>query len=257
MPPANLPTMLPPPGARIAIVGAAGGIGRALTAALLEAGARVEALDLPASLAGWEAPAGVACHPLDATDPEAVAAAFAAIATTDTHLDGLVLLAGFALAPTPLADTPPDSFDELLRGNLASTWLCARAALPLLRRGTNPAIVTMSSGLALKSTPGYGLYAAAKAGVLAVTRTLAAEAAPTVRVNAVAPGAVDTAFLSGGTGRPAHGHAFDRERYAATIPLGRLATTEDVTGPILFLLGPAAGYLTGQTLHISGGLFMP
>lgn len=90
-----------------------------------------------------------------------------------------------------------------------------------------------------------------------LARLLAAECAPHVRVNAVAPGAVETPFLTGGTGREQRATNFDREAYLRTVPLARMASPDDVVGPILFLLGPTASYLTGQTLHVNGGLLMP
>ena len=116
-----------------------------------------------------------------------------------------------------------------------------------------------ASGLAVRSTAGFGPYSAAKAGVLGLTRSLAIESAPRVRVNAIAPTAVDTAFLRGGTGRSDERapSQVDLETYVKAIPLGRVATPEDIVGPILFLLGPAARYMTGQTLHINGGLLTP
>jgi 3-oxoacyl-[acyl-carrier protein] reductase len=93
-----------------------------------------------------------------------------------------------------------------------------------------------------------------------MTKLLAAENAPKVRVNAIAPSAVDTAFLRGGTGRggddPSGDAHVDLAAYAATIPMRRIGVVEDVVGPVLFLLGPASGYVTGQTLHINGGLLM-
>ena len=87
---------------------------------------------------------------------------------------------------------------------------------------------------------------------------LALENAPGIRVNAVAPGAVDTAFLRGGTGR-SHQDAPARlnpQSYGQFVPLGRIAQPQDVVGPILFLLSPAAAYMTGQTLYVNGGTFM-
>lgn len=243
----------PAPGARIAVIGAAGGIGRALVEALAGGGARVAALDLPASLAGWEPPAGVRTHPVDATDPALLEAALSEAGRDG--LDGLVCLAGFTAPRAPLAETPPDIFEEVLRGNLTSTYLSVRAALPHMAGGG--AVVLVSSGLAQKPAPGYGPYAAAKAGVLALTRLLASETAPRLRVNAVAPGAVETAFLRGGTGRAPRDTNIDRAAYLATVPLGRMAQPADVVGPMLFLLGPASGYMTGQILHVNGGLLMP
>jgi 3-oxoacyl-[acyl-carrier protein] reductase len=243
------------PGARVAVLGGAGGIGRAVVARLLAAQATVAVLDLPESLARHNQP-GTREIPCDATDLEALEAAFAAIG----RLDGLVVLAGFTEARTPVSETTEATFRAVLDGNLTTTFLACRAALPWLRLGQQPAIVTMASGLALKPTPGYGPYSAAKAGVLALTRLLAAENAPEIRVNAVAPAAVDTAFLRGGThrgGDDATATRLDLDAYVRTVPLGRLAVPDDIAGPILFLLSAHAGYITGQTLHINGGLLMP
>ncbi len=253
--------LAPPPGARIAVTGGAGGIGRALVAALREAGCRVVILDLPPSLAAHPPPADTPAIALDATEENALEVAFAGLGEAWGGLDGLVTLAGFAGPRLPAAETPASLWAEVTAGNLHATFLSIRAALPLLREGSEPAVVTASSGLAAKAAPGYAPYAAAKAGVLALTRVLAAENAPWLRVNAVAPSAVETPFLTGGTGRggeaPGAAARLDREAYARTVPLGRLAEPEDVVGPILFLLGPASRYVTGQTLHVNGGLLMP
>lgn len=249
----------PPAGARIAVVGGAGGIGRAVVGRLLDGGCRVAVLDLAESLARHPEPRAL-CHAVDATDEAGLAAAFDAVGAAFGALDGLVCLAGFAEARTHLAETTHSTFDAVLDGNLKGTFLACRAALPLLRRGEAPAIVTMSSGLAARASAGYGPYAAAKAGVLALTRQIAAEEAPEIRANAVAPSAVETAFLRGGTHRGGdEGGAprLDLDAYVRTVPLGRLARPEDIAWPILFLLGPASAYITGQTLHINGGLVTP
>jgi NAD(P)-dependent dehydrogenase (short-subunit alcohol dehydrogenase family) len=136
-----------------------------------------------------------------------------------------------------------------------------RAALPLLDRGLDPAIVLTSSGLSVTADKGVGAYAGAKAFINAMTRNLAKENAPRIRVNAVAPGPIETAFLSGGTGRGgASGQAgwFDtiRPQIEATIPQGRVGQPDDVVGPILFLLGQASRYMTGQVLYVNGGRLM-
>lgn len=248
--------LAPAAGRRIAVLGAAGGIGRALVEALRAEGCTILGLDLVASLAKGPLPEDVAEITLDATDEASVAAAFERIAEAHGALDGFVNLAGFTAARSPLAETNAASFAEVIDGNLTSTFLTAKAAAPLLARGTDPAMVLVSSGLAVKATPGYGPYAAAKAGVIALTRLLAQEWAPTVRVNAVAPGAVETPFLTGGTGRAARETNFDRDAYVRGVPLARMAQPADVVGPILFLLGPASGYVTGQVVHVNGGLLM-
>lgn len=247
----------PEAGSRIAVLGACGGIGQALVAALNEIDCRVFALDLPRSLESSPPQGTEAAISVDATSEEALSAAFATLAERAGGLEGFVHLAGFTAAPAPLADQSRTVFDEVVTGNLDSTFLAARAALPLLERGRDASLVLTSSGLAAKATPGYGPYAAAKAGVIALTRVLAIENAPRIRVNAVAPSAVETPFLEGGMGRDPHGRGFDREGYAKTIPLGRIAVPDDVTGPLLFLLGPASGYMTGQVLHVNGGSLMP
>jgi 3-oxoacyl-[acyl-carrier protein] reductase len=255
-----LPRMLPPPGARILITGGAGGIGRGLVTALQEAGCQVAVIDLPASLSRHPPPEGVVALTADVSDEAQTTAAFAALAATWQGLEGLVALAGFTLPRRPIGAFSAAEWDAVIAGNLRSTFLSVRAALPLLARGESPAVVLAASGLAVKSTPGFGPYAAAKAGVISMTKLLAAENAPRLRVNAIAPSAVDTAFLRGGTGRGGddpHGPAHvDVAAYAAAIPLGRIARVEDVIGPVLFLLSPAAGYITGQTLHVNGGLWM-
>jgi 3-oxoacyl-[acyl-carrier protein] reductase len=254
------PALAPPPGARIAVVGGCGGIGRAVVSALHAAGCRTMVLDLPASIARHPPEPDVPAIALDATDEARVAAAFARIEEMAEALDGLVNLAGFAAPKAPLAETGLAAWEAVVAGNLTATFLCLRHGLPLLRRGRHAAVVNTASGLAVKPTPGYGPYSAAKAGVLSLTRLAAQENAPLVRCNAVAPGAVDTAFLSGGTGRGGEEGAapvrLDREAYVRTVPMGRLAEPVDVVGPILFLLGPASAYVTGQTLHVNGGLWM-
>ncbi|MBS7701319.1 SDR family NAD(P)-dependent oxidoreductase [Chelatococcus sp. YT9] len=247
-------------GRRIVVAGGCGGIGRALVRALLDRQAAPVVLDLAASIERQRPPSGVPAFAFDASDGASVKEAFTAVAQRVDALDGLVNLVGFARERHPIAEMPDELWQEVIDGNLLSAFHIARAAMPLLRRGTAPAIVNTSSGLALKPTPGYGPYSVSKAGVLALTRLLAQEGAPHVRANAVAPSAVDTAFLRGGTGRGGDDDGkptrLDLDAYLRTVPLGRLATAEDVVGPILFLLSNASAYVTGQTLHVNGGLLM-
>jgi NAD(P)-dependent dehydrogenase (short-subunit alcohol dehydrogenase family) len=241
---------------RLAVLGGAGGIGRALVARALAEGWQVSVLDLAASLARHPVPAGVAAIALDGSDEASVAAAFARLGD---GLEGFVNLAGFAAPLAPLAATEAAAWDEVVAGNLRTAFLTARAALPLLAKGSAPAMVQTVSGLAAFTRPGYGPYAASKAAMVSLTKTLALEAAPAIRVNAVGPAAVDTAFLRGGTGRSGEDHPphLDIAAYTAAIPLKRFAVAEDVVGPILFLLGPDAGYMTGQVLWVNGGAYMP
>jgi NAD(P)-dependent dehydrogenase (short-subunit alcohol dehydrogenase family) len=248
---------------RIAVLGGAGGIGRALVARLVAEGARVTVLDLPASLARYPVPEGVAAIPVDLAEDAALTAAFDRLAADCPELDGFVNLSGFMSPRAPLADVPVATLDEVLGANLRGAVLAATRAMPLLAAGRGGSMVQVASGLAQHVRPGYGPYAMAKAGLIALTKTLAVEGAPRVRVNAVCPGAVDTAFLRGGTGRSDEGGpdrggpALDMTAYVAAIPLARLAQPQDVVGPILFLLSDASAYMTGQCLWINGGAFMP
>ncbi|WP_439550643.1 SDR family NAD(P)-dependent oxidoreductase [Falsiroseomonas sp.] len=241
---------------RLAVLGGAGGIGRALVARAAAEGWRVSVLDLPASLARHPVPDGVRAIPVDATDAASVSTAFAQL---DDGLEGFVNLAGFLLGMRKLESVEPEFWDEVVTGNLRAAFLTARAALPLLAKGDNPAMVQMVSGLAAHTRPGYGPYAACKAAMVSMTKTLALEAAPLIRVNAVGPGAVDTAFLRGGTGRSdeAGQTNVDIPAYSAMMPLKRIAVPSDVVGPVMFLLGPDSAYMTGQVLWVNGGAYMP
>jgi 3-oxoacyl-[acyl-carrier protein] reductase len=204
--------------------------------------------------------------PLDATDESKVQNAFARVADEfGGRLDGLVNLAGFPNRHVPFSELSLAEWDETVNGSLRTTYLCCRAALPLLKEaaqmGGKPAIVNTASGLAVRTLPGLSAYAASKAAVVNFTKTLALELAPQIRANTVAPGAVDTRFHEGGTGRPPdHPNAvqrMDRQAYAKLVPLGRMAVPDDMIGPILFLLGPGSGFVNGQVLHVNGGGLMP
>ncbi|SFL01591.1 SDR family NAD(P)-dependent oxidoreductase [Falsiroseomonas stagni] len=241
---------------RLAVLGGAGGIGRALVARAVAEGWRVSVLDLPASLERHPVPEGVRAIALDATDAASVGAAFAQL---EDGIDGFVNLAGFLLGMRKLESVEPEFWDEVVAGNLRAAFLTARAALPLLAKGDNPAMVQMVSGLAAHTRPGYGPYAACKAAMVSMTKTMALEAAPLIRVNAVGPGAVDTAFLRGGTGRSDESGQtnVDIPAYSAMMPLKRIAVPSDVVGPVMFLLGPDSAYMTGQVLWVNGGAYMP
>jgi len=110
----------------------------------------------------------------------------------------------------------------------------------------------MSSGLAFIGQKKYGPYSAAKAAVVSFSKTLAAELAPEIRVNTVAPGAVDTDFIYKEDGST----RFDKEAYKKMVPLGEMAKPEEIGSVILFLLSDGASHMTGQCLHVNGGAGM-
>lgn len=253
--------LAPRAGSRIALAGGAGGFGRALVAACLAAELNVAVLDLPQSLQRHPLPSGVLGVPMDGTDPAHVAAAFAELGRRWGALESFVHLIGFAaIPPGPFDAIEPPGWREIVDGNLGSAYLCCRAALPLLRAAGGGSIVAVSSGLGYAVLPGFAAYSAAKAGLVGLIKSIAAENAPTIRANAVAPSAAHTAFMGGGTGRGGDEAGSDdwlKGRSLPLPPLGRFCEPEDVVGPILFLAGEASRFMTGQVLHVNGGRFTP
>ncbi len=249
--------LAPPRGARVLVAGGCGGIGRAVVAAGRMAGLRIAVFDLARSLAENPLPRGVQAYALDASQPDSVDSAFAALRRRWRGIDGLVNLVGFARERVPVAATTPAAWNEVIEGNLRAAFLVCQGALPMMNAAGGGSIVNIASGLALRVLPGFAPYSAAKAGVIALTKALAVENAPRIRANAVAPAAVDTAFLRGGTGRRRTAKHLDVASYIKTIPLGRIARPAEIVGPVMFLLGPAAGYMTGQVLWVNGGGLTP
>lgn len=146
-----------------------------------------------------------------------------------------------------LAGLSDAAWRRTLAINLDAPALLTRNLLPQLTAGAR--IVFVSSIVAFRGSAHGAAYAAAKAGLLGLTRSLAAELAPRgIRVNAVAPGYVDTAILAGDS-------AGKRKARIAEVPLGRIGAPNDVAGVIAFLAGPDSAYMTGQVLHVNGGLW--
>jgi 3-oxoacyl-[acyl-carrier protein] reductase len=258
-PTSSPPSLTPRPGSRIAIAGGCGGIGRALVADCVAADLRVTILDLPTSIERHPPPAGTRVIGVDASDEASVIAAIARLQREERALDAAVNLCGFQVAHAPVAELPSAAWDECIAGNLRAAFLLSRFWIPLLREGQEPSLVHVTSGLASYGGMGYGPYAVAKGGMNTLVRALARENAPWLRVNAVAPGYVDTAFSRGGTGRSDESQpsTMNVDAYVGTVPLARVAEPGDIAGPILFLLGPASRFMTGQIVHVNGGAYLP
>lgn len=245
-------------GKKLLVVGGCGGIGKAVVQAALQQGIAVAVFDLGKSIEAHRPPETVMAFAADATNKVEMDAAFQKLQKEWGGFDYLVNLAGFMTEFNPISDYSYAGWNEIMKGNLDSTFLACQAAIPLMNNGG--AIVNMSSGLGFVGQASYGAYSASKAAIISLTKTLAKELAPGIRVNAVAPGAVQTAFLSGGL---AHGgneespaKRLDVKAYEQVVPLGRIAQPTEVAAPIMFLLSDAASYITGQTLHINGGALM-
>ena len=243
----------------IVVTGGSRGIGAATVRALAAGGYdvalayRQDGAAAEQVVAGATA-AGARCLAVqaDVTREDDVARLFASAAQLGP-VAGLVSNAGLTGHIGDLADTPVDIIRRVIDVNLVGAVLCARRAAQVMstaRGGAGGAIVHVSSAAAtLGSAHEYVHYAAAKAGIETLTVGLARElAAEGVRVNAVAPGIVDTE-IHAAAGQP------DRAKAAASrIPLGRAAQADEITPAILWLLSPAAGYTTGAVIRVAGGL---
>jgi 3-oxoacyl-[acyl-carrier protein] reductase len=233
------------------LTGAAGGIGAATARSFREAGARMLLADrdAPEALARSLDPAGrdVVAAACDVTDSAAVDAMVAAAMARFARIDIVVPGAGIYPDAT-LAEMTDAAWRHCLAVNLDGTLAVCRAAAPHM--GEGGAIVTLASIAGHRGSAGHSHYAAAKGAVLALTRSLAAELAPRgIRANAVSPGLIDTPMIA----------AMMLERgpgLVAQTPLRRLGTAAEVASAVLFLASDLASYVTGETLHVNGGLYM-
>jgi len=244
---------------RVALVtGAARGIGLAVARALAEAGATLELSDIDgpaveaaaAGLPQAAAAAGTAVGAaVDVADGDRVRAWIDDVADRRGRIDILVNNAGVQLNRAA-ADLSDDDWHRVLGINLDGAFFCSREAGRVMRARGSGAIVNIASIAERFGMPRRLPYGVSKAGIAALTRGLAAEWAPDgVRVNAVAPGYVETELVR---------HAFemghiDRDAILAKIPLGRLAEPRSIGDVVAFLASDRADYLTGQILYVDGG----
>lgn len=256
----GLPAFTPRAGERLVVVGGCGGMGRALVSAAMGLGLRVAVLDMARSVELFPPPPGTLVQPCDVRDEAAVNAAFERLRTEWGGVDGLVDLAGYTGERIPLEQMKTQEWDDIVGTDLRGMFLVARACAPLLRasaeQGGRPAAILVSSTFGTRVPHvGYSAYAASKAGVINLVRALATEWAPQIRVNGVAPGVIETAFLSGGTGRNEKQTRLDMQKFVAGVPLQRLGQPQEIATVLLFLLSAAASYITGQTIHVNGGSY--
>jgi hypothetical protein len=242
---------------RVAIVtGGGSGLGRAMAeelarlgASVVVAGRRPEPLEETVALV--EAAGGVAAaQPTDVRDPEQVDALVAAAARRFGRVDVLVNNAAGNFV-VKAEDLSPNGWRAVVSIVLDGGFLCARAAARrMIEQGDGGAVLSVLASYAWTGGPGTVHSAAAKAGLLAMTRTLAVEWAPhRIRVNTITPGPTDTE----GAGAALWPTEDDRARVSATVPLGRLATTEEVSWWAAALCSRYADYVTGENLTIDGG----
>ena len=234
------------------VTGASRGIGRAVAAALAEAGAQVvgTATTDEGARALAAAPGGrVEGAVLDLRDPESTDALLTDLAGRGLTPSILVNNAGLA-RDNLLLRMKDAEWDEVLAANLAGVFRLTRGCLKGMLRARAGRVISLSSVVAFTGNPGQANYAAAKAGLVGFTRALALEVGSRgITVNCVAPGFIDTDMTRGIAEER-------RARLLQRIPLGRLGAAEEVAAAVRFLAGPEGAYITGQTLHVNGGMFM-
>lgn len=241
-------------GKRALVTGASRGIGRAVALRLAAEGAsvalnyRAGREEAEAVVAEIEASGGSAA--VLQGDVSVAAEAEALVGAAEAALGGLDILVNNAGATRDnlLMRLSEDDWDAALNTNLKGAFLCAKAAIRPMLRQRFGRIVNMSSVVALTGNPGQANYAAAKAGLIGFTRTVAREVASRgVTVNALAPGFIETQMIESIPDDL-------RARILERIPLGRFGAPDDVAGCVAFLCGDDGAYITGQTISIDGGL---
>ena len=239
-------------GRRIAITGAASGIGLETARVCARHGARVALLDVNTAAATEAAKAipGSIAIATDVTKEESVDKAFAEAVRVLGGLDGLVVSAGVDLM-APVGEMTLAQWQRLMDINLTGAFLACRAALPALKASKQGSVVLISSGAGLRPLARRTAYCASKAGLVMLAKTLAIEAAPEVRVNAVCPGAVDTPLFrwSVGQGEVTQSMEAVKQRYV----LERIAEPVEIANAILFLLSNESSYITGSALAVDAG----
>jgi 3-oxoacyl-[acyl-carrier protein] reductase len=241
---------------KVAIVtGAAQGIGRAIAETLAKAGADVAVVDRDVAHAAEAVAAitrlgrrglAVKANVAEWTDVQAMVEQ---VMAELGRIDILVNNAGIT-RDSLLLRMKEEDWNMVLDVNLTGTFHGTKAVLPVLMKQRGGAIVNIASVVGVMGNAGQANYAASKAAVIGLTKTVAREyASRAVTVNAVAPGFIDTAMTHGLVGDA-------REALIKQIPLGRLGTPNDVAEAVRFLVSPAAAYITGHVLHVNGGMLM-
>lgn len=243
----------------VIVTGGARGIGAAICAALAEQGWDVAVWDLDpesarACATDLAETHGVRTHAVevDISSTDQVRAAVVEVEDRLGPVEALVNNAGIDVIK-PFVDSTEDEWDRIIAVNLKGTIACCRAVLDGMIDRQSGRIVSIASDAGRVGSSGEAVYSATKGGVISFTKTLAREVARhNIRVNCVCPGPTETALL----GQVAE---YSEKLYAGlarAIPLGRTAQPDDVSPAVAFLLSDDAGYITGQTLSVSGGLTM-
>jgi 3-oxoacyl-[acyl-carrier protein] reductase len=237
------------------ITGASRGIGQAIAFALGGAGARIVGTSTTAEGAA-KLTAALASHGcngrgavLDASSPASIDALMAELEKAG-ELPTILVNNAAITRDTLLLRMKPEDWDAVITTNLTAVFRLSKACVRHMMKERRGRIVNLTSVVGVTGNPGQANYAAAKAGVLGFTKSLARELASRgITVNAVAPGFIDTDMT----------RALNEQQRAAllkTIPVGRLGTAQEVAAAVLFLVSAQSAYITGETLHVNGGMYM-
>ncbi len=241
-------------GRRVVVTGGSRGIGAACCRLFAQSGAAVliqfMASDSKALTVLQElrriSKAPHAAFRCDVTDPDQVCKLFDAAEARWGGIDCLINNAG-VWVHDPLAQLRPERLQATLSVNVVGAFLAARCAIPLLMGSPDASIINISSTAGQRGEAFYSAYAASKGALISATKSWSSELAPQIRVNAVAPGWVDTDMTSDALSGE------QREAVRASIPLHRIATPDDIAGPVVFLASPLARHITGEILNVNGG----
>ena len=230
----------------VLVTGGARGIGEAIIRRAVAEGAVGVVADLGDPATPLE---GVRYVRADVADRGSVEALFASIADREGGVDVLVNNAG--IQRVGLTETfDPTDWELVVQTHLMGTFHCSALAIRSMRHRGGGSIIQVASVAGLIALPGRGPYAAAKAAMMSLSRVMAVEVAELgIRVNAVAPGMARTAIVEQGI----RDGSIRLDAMLPEIPMGRLATPEDIAGAVLFLASPDAAYITGQTVVVDGG----
>ncbi len=235
------------------VSGASRGIGAAIAAELVASGFFVigtATSEVGASGIGQQLGERGTGRVLDVSDPASIDALIATIETEFGPIRVLVNNAGITKDQLLLRMKDED-FTQVINTNLTSVFRMSKAVLKRMLRERQGRIINIASVIALTGNAGQANYAAAKAGIIGFTKSLAREVGSRgITANVVAPGFIDTAMTRS---LP----QTQRDAMLADIPLARLGEPADIAKAVAFLASPAAAYITGETLHVNGGMFMP